>query len=358
MAGTRFLLSDFTEGVWLAKGGLQLRRIKEEEDDFDSGYKIYVPYQSLRAIVSKRETIKDSANDVAQMLVESPMNIVLYKRQVLRLSLFYEELYYGLHVLEGDGRIAIGMGMNLSEIEYSKLLEKLLEKFQSTSTSTSPNPDGSNDAEGEGSESEAQPSRKRRRKQATLKPLKVGAGEMKDLFFPATLYGWFWYSDTGAQYVPTKETAGQWHFNAKDCFFEATACKPHVEGEHYQLDVFDKTQQIAVNTDFLDAAFAKLIQFNASLCAQEDKINSLYSASDMDDLDAYGKIAFERIPLSDIYELCRKAVSHYTPLSKPMELFLMKKATSYEKVDSVLSMMKTNSLDHTLLDLMDYIYNL
>jgi hypothetical protein len=351
-AESSFLLSELTEAVWLDKGGIQLRRVKDEDDDFDAGYKIYVPYPALKTIVNKKKIIQDSAQQVSDSEVESPLNITLYKRQVMRLSLFYEELYYGIHQLEeGTGKIKIGKGMNFSQLEFDVLLTKLEQRFKSQSSAGTSGNGGSPGGDGEDDEGDVPPAKSRKR--SVVKVTGQKKKMMDNLSFNATMYGWYWYSEVGGQYIQNDENAERWHFSAKDCFFDATNNKPI--GEDYKLDVFDKLQSIAVNTSLWDAAFAKLVRYNSSMCAQEDKISGMYT-TEQDDLDTYGRLAFERISLNEIYELSRKAIAHYTPLNKDMELFLMKMGVTYIKPDDFISRMRVDEFDPLLVELMDYIH--
>ena len=90
MFESEFLLSDFTQATWLDKGGVQLIRIREEDDAFEGGYRIYVPHQTCKNIVYKQQVIQDTMAGVMNEVVESPCNVVLYKQQVMRLSHFME----------------------------------------------------------------------------------------------------------------------------------------------------------------------------------------------------------------------------------------------------------------------------
>jgi hypothetical protein len=349
-AENSFLLSSKTEAVWLSKGGLQLRRVKDEEEDFDAGYKIYVPYPSLKSIISKKEAIQESAQQVSDSEVEGPLNITLHKRQVMRLSLFYEELYYGIHQMEEDGRrVRIGLGMNLSEPEFLVLVKKLEHRFKSQSGGA--DVDVGADVDGE---DEAGPSAPKKTRKRTIAKVGAHKKEMDKPSFQATMYGWCWYNQIGAQYVPNPENAERWHFSAKDCFFDATTNRPIAEeADCFKLEVFDKKQTIPIDVQLWDAAFARLIRYNSSMCAQEDKINGLYT-TEQDDLDIYGKLAFDRIPLNEIYDLCRKTIGHYGQLSKDMEMFVMKMGVTYDKAENFLSRMRDGDLNPLLAELMDY----
>ena len=173
--------------------------------------------------------------------------------------------------------------------------------------------------------------------------------------FLITLYGWAWYSDVEGQYISSGQTEGQWHFNPKDCFSEAMSCKP--APVNYKLDVFNKKELVNINKSLLDAALAKLININVEMCADEDRSLSLYN-SEWQDMDIYGKTVLERICISDIYDLCKKAVSYYATMTQEMELFLMKETADYQKADSILSDITAGVLDKILMELFDYIYSM
>ena len=48
-------------------------------------------------------------------------------------------------------------------------------------------------------------------------------------------------------------------------------------------------------------------------------------------------IVLERIPLTEIYDLCKKVMQHYTIINQDMELSLMKIFAEYQKRESILA---------------------
>ena len=125
-----FLLSNVTKAVWLERGAIQLTRIKDEDEDFNQdGRSIYLFHQSCWAIVRKYQLIQESMSGVKEGEIESPCNIVLHKQQVIRLSEYHGQYYYGLHILDNEGHVKIGRGMNLTEDEYQELVNKLMIRF-------------------------------------------------------------------------------------------------------------------------------------------------------------------------------------------------------------------------------------
>ena len=93
------------------------------------------------------------------------------------------------------------------------------------------------------------------------------------------------------------------------------------------------------------------------MCAEEDRSLSLYN-SDWQDIEVYGKTVLERISISEVYELCKKAVVHYAKMTQSMELFLMKEAGQYQKSDDILAQITSGTVEKKLLSLFDYIYML
>ena len=204
--------------------------------------------------------------------------------------------------------------MNLTEPEYQELLAKLVLRFPLERTRKLPQK--TNDPEKDSQKpEEPQTSKVRRRKRQhfemnndqevvaeTASNSKVSNKSDGEPQFFVTKYGWCWYSDVGAQYVSDGQTQGQWHFNPKNCFFEAMRLKPEdATGDDadlcgsYKLDVFHKKELVRIDNKFMDVVFAKLIRYNVAMCVEEDKALHLYS-TEWQDIEVYGKIVLERIP--------------------------------------------------------------
>lgn len=361
VARKSFSLSDFTEGVWLDKGGVQLRRIKDIGENFDSGYKVYIPSTSLKAIIDRQDVIQDGVASIIDGTIESPHNIPLHKRQVMRLSYFYEHFYYGIHVLDVDEKVRIGKGMNLTEEEYQTLLEHVTQKI---------NTDGEKKRNEEHGEGRAKNFLKRQAWEMTTGECSTGASKRREsdldvlpiksgLIIETSMFGWKWNTEVSTQFSSEKESDGQWHFCPKECFVEAMTFKPIDDDEliSAKLDVFNKTEYVSINKAFLDVVVAKLIKFNVSLCAEQDKNSSIYS-DESEDMLAYGRDVMDRVTSTDIYDLCKKTMIQYTKLNPAMELELMRVISSYQKSDSVLSDIRNNTINPLLFGLMNYIYPL
>ena len=239
-----FLLSDFTQGRWLDKGGLQLSRIKEEDGDFDRGYKVYLAYHSGKALVKKRENIQKCMEEIKGHLIPTPCNITLHNSQVMRLSEFFEDYYYGIHTLDGEGKVRIGRGMNLTEAEYEELLNKLVLHFppdqkvlQASSKLEFANFE----------KTKRKVKRLKKVKASTLHELKVAppvsANEEMDPSMESDVvwrddvttpkeqfiviqYGWSWNAVTESLQLPVKQSQGGLYFDAKDCYEEASKFEP------------------------------------------------------------------------------------------------------------------------------------
>lgn len=370
MASSDFLLSSFTQAVWLEKGGVQLTRIKSEEEDFDGGYRIFVPYQTCRAIVCKQKLIIDTMAAIKDGIVESPCNINLYKQQVLRLSEFMDYFYFGIHSLGSNDRPRIGKGMNLSEIEFEELLTKLTTRFalqQEEKTKKKKQKYGEEveqNADGEGG-----PLKKRKYRVdetiASTSSCSVNqldeTNETTTPQFWVTKYGWTWYSDVGGQYISTKKAEGKWHYDPKSCFYESMSAKPQDNsqdenlGGKDKLDVFHLKELVIINNDFLDAALAKLIKFNVDCCVQEDKALYLHD-SQWENIEIYGKTVLDRIETTDIYDLCKKVMSHYCTITPSVELALMKICGDYIKDEAIISAIRDETINGDFLALLDYMY--
>lgn len=371
-----FLLSPFTQAVWLGKGAIVLNRIKDEDDDFHRGYHIIVPYQAVKAVVEKRELIQTSMLALMEGLTTGPTDIALYKNQVLRICEFYDEFYLGFHKLDTNtGKVMIGKGMNLTEEEYAVLLDKLMKRFSNNDD-----------------EEEEENKRKRRRNyqksdggkkrrivleegstaSTSEKKEKEDKEEEENPQFVAYRFGWRWYCDTGAQYTnigECKKSEGEWHFDPKSCFSEAMGVKPVVnpdksslEGE-YKLDVFKKEETINIDEEFMDAALINLVMYNVAKCAAQDRALDIYTdaygwkdiPTVWSDVEIYGKTVLDGLSLTDIYDLCKKAILQYGQISSQKEMLLMSLFATYEKKDSILGMITNNSINETLTNLFYYI---
>jgi len=395
MAESAFLLSDFTQALWLDKGGMQLSKIREQGDNFDRGYRIYLTPQSCRFIATKWELILDTMIGIMDGLIDSPCNIGLYRSQVVRLSHFYDEIYYGIHTLDVHGQPRVGKGMNLIEEENRSLTMQLIERYapdqlkkytrrlasldKAESAKNVSELDGKQEAtkgkkrsrpsqgtSSESSETVSEPGKKRSRpSQGTSSESSETVSEPKIAKktdkpeFAVTLYGWLWYNDND-QYVSQGESQGGWHYNPKECFSEAMQFKPTDENlsGNYKLDVFDKTDLIQIDKELMDAALSKLVKVNVALCVAQDKELDLYT-SDWQDIGVYGKTVLERISTTEVYDLCKKALKHYVDnITQNMELIFMKKFADFSKEDQILSVIANGGLKANLVELFDYIYEL
>lgn len=356
---TSFELSEVTQGVWLDKGEIQLRRIKDIGDDFDAGYKIYISVNSVRVIREKRDEIQETVLSIMKGDIESPYNIHLYKQQVLRLSHFYDNFYFGLHMLDSNGKVKIGKGMNLTEEEYEKLLKNVDKKvendcyYAALQTAPTPSTSGGNTLK---RASTSLPSFTSSTKKAAPLPLSI----------PAVFYGWKWLSEVGGQQVSDNKTDGLWHACPKLCFHEAMAFKPVDDGDFVQhkLDVFTVIEDIAVDTDFMDAVMVKIIKKKIAEMVDQDKRSSIYCSDSEDEEDdnilIYGKTALDRITFGELYDNCVHILVFYD--HKPQsgkELEIMKTVNNYVKRDSIITdMTVTTKFKPMLSAMIDYVYSL
>jgi hypothetical protein len=132
---TTWELSQYMTAKWMASGTLKITRRKP--DMFGrlkrNGYTVYVKPATCHAILQKRDEIASTMVDMMQQDDPEPINIYLWGKYILQLSIFLKEgldcPYYGLHTLDEDQSVLIGAGINLNQLEYEAFL-KMLEKWR------------------------------------------------------------------------------------------------------------------------------------------------------------------------------------------------------------------------------------
>jgi uncharacterized protein (DUF1684 family) len=130
---TTWELSPSTTAKWLANGTLKLTRRKP--DIFGrikgSGYKVYVKPLTCVTILDKVDEINSTMEELKKQEDPESTNIHLHGDTILQLNLLYKEdlenfiEYYGLHKVDDNNIIQVGLGMNLNRIEYHTFLKML-----------------------------------------------------------------------------------------------------------------------------------------------------------------------------------------------------------------------------------------
>ena len=378
---TSFSLSDFTQVTWLDKGGIQLSRIKEDGENFEQGYKIFLPYQSCKALVRKRNDIHKYMDGIVSQLISSPCNIVLHKSQVMRLSEFYEDHYYGIHTLDTNGGVKIGKGMNLTEGEYEELLSKLILRFPpipedsvTTVTEASVSTMHNNFHTPNSKEVKHMKLDISQNKTKMATPVNnIGLSSVTETGymgpsaadqFSATQFGWSQQNITG--YQSNKVSQGGWYFNVWDCYQEAM----NFNSKHFEtaeegelvLDlpfekptIFPRRVPISLDKQMLDVALGTLLKNRIDLCVQSDQANHIYS-NVKDDVVVYGKTLLKDISLSEVFELCLKTINYYTAITPEMNQHLAVLFSDYEKEETIIFSMSEGTLDKQMLDLFSFIF--
>jgi hypothetical protein len=320
------------------KGSIQLSRVKDIGEDFSRGYKIYVGFQALKALWTKRDIIQETMLAVTKGEVDSPHNIPLHNSQVVRISHFYDKIYYGLHqVDELSGVPKVGKGMNLSEEEFELLLEYVEERVSActpppTLSSSSSKRHMYTPTNGE----EASSSKKKYRKRVVS--------------FPTTMYSWVWEDDTEDENDNDREVGGEWHFSPKSCFREAMLHKPDEEegdeeGElpiQYKMRTITKIVPITVDDEMLDVVCGFLLK---------QDIDSTYAQPPY--TPTKSKSVVES---SEIYDCVKKVVNKFRKMNEQDEIHLMEKIAIYERKVEVISPYSNDESVQLLIKLLNFVF--
>jgi hypothetical protein len=131
---TTWELSPYTTAKWLANGSLKF--IRRKPDVFGKirggGYKVYVKPSTCLSILGKMNEIKNTMEELKKQEDPESTNIHLHGDTILQLNLLYKDdlsdfiEYYGIHRVDDDNNIQVGVGLNLNKTEYHCFLKMLM----------------------------------------------------------------------------------------------------------------------------------------------------------------------------------------------------------------------------------------
>lgn len=315
-------LSPATRAEWLPGGTLLLsrKRFADLGNNKQWIYKVYVKAQTCFAILSKHLDVQLGMQDILNKSIPSPHFIELHNKNVIRLSVLTNKKkdqvgYYGIHILDEEDEILPGMGLNLKEEEFANLINMMDEHRKAVE-----------DYKKEMGFEENTPIEQihaffvtragKKRKHTGSNP-----GQDKKMLL-ATLYGWNWHVQ-GLEETPlTKESKGNWFINGRACYQEAMTYKPI--GEGYVLEIVEKPTPLEIGKEMVEAAIARLITYNIPSCRDNPKFSYLRE-SGCDDLEAFGGECLKMVTDEKIYDLCKKAITHYQDLPPISDVHINRK---------------------------------
>lgn len=125
-------LSDITSAKWMMGGKCRISKKKffldENGDEGSYFYKIWTKLKTCQAVLSKQNAVTSAMNDVMAETKKSPFNIQLYDNRVVRISKLYGKLYIGLHILDEEGEVEVGQGINFSSAEFDNFCKMMSER--------------------------------------------------------------------------------------------------------------------------------------------------------------------------------------------------------------------------------------
>lgn len=394
---TSWALSDVTKAKWMSGGTLRLDRRKP--DVFGrvrgSGYKVYIKPATYLAILEKSDEILTSMRDLAEEADPQPTSIHLHGNSIIQLSYFQKDSnvaemfpYYGIHMLDEEGCIIVGAGINLTQSEFDQFLHILknvmehVEKHKSPLTYVKQQMDmtdgednrpvssktmlnlkqtvtsrmastglkhitTSDDTIGEGAKKAAD-------EETPKKKRKLHSDGPENKKIVITLYGWGWtpHQEVDGLVRLNGKSQGGWFVDPKRCLEEAMLHKPAEEGPYklckpvdqgsYKLNTITRKKYLNIDRDMFDAALGKLV--NDAVNTGEDLCDGQNESSIL------GNISF-----SHIYALCEKAIRFYQVLTDKDTKHLMNVACEYEKDKNIFVLLTQKCLNKYFVELFDYI---
>lgn len=400
-------LSDTVKAKWMSGGTIRLDRRKADilGRVRGNGYKVYIKPATYLAILDKSEEIINSMRDLAEELDPQPTNIHLHGNAILQISYFQKDSnvaelfpYYGIHMVDEEGCIIVGAGINLTQSEFDKFLEVLtsvlqqIEKNKSltfplkkmdvcdgvsnklpllnlkqtgacsgdsskppavlkqavicgggTSKSTSPgltNHHSKASEESTKKEGVGEGGRKKR-KHAGDSVADDGDDKQK---IGLTLYGWGWclINDDGSVKLNGKSQGG-WFVDPKKCIEEAMSRKP-IDGRNYKMNTITCKKYLDIDHDMFDAALGKLVKDATFMNDQRDCCDG------QNEPTILGNISFV-----DIYGLCEKAIRFYQTLTDKNINHLINLVSEYQKDRSIFYLIQKNYLNKYFVQLFDFL---
>lgn len=252
---------------WIPTGDAVISRRKLKADGTlePNAYEIYIDSQSCRELLKQNDEIQRTMDAVQRNCLTNPTNIHLDASRIVQVSLFNGRPKFGIHKLDQAGRITRCVGLNFTPVEYAELI-----KFF---TQYPPPPE-----------------------------------EPYTVRFAVTQYAWRWCQPGDGEFWHKDNI---WYTNPKQCLQAAENKKPLGASK---VQVESRQDFYAINSDFVDAAVAKLIVNNIdaqkTLEIMQSKLIS-NGADEISEIDVavYGPRVREEITLMDIFKLCLKVMS-------------------------------------------------
>lgn len=410
-------LSDVTKAKWMNGGGIRLERKKRDILGRLKGgvYKVYIKPSTYMAILEKREEIERQMRILSETNEDEDgktFNLHLYGNAILQLSLFQRDPevpelvpYYGLHLIDSEGVIISGGGLNFSEQEWSNFLSMLMtwrdaaeqklqvekeQKIRLEKKRKIDFYDGEENADAKKkkkkvmsenqepidhkflvpqtpsanssvvpkftpSTSVALPNPETSRKLASMNVQSTVLSSQRQLGLD--LYGWEWclYKDDGTV-ITTDKTQGGWFVDPKYCLEEAMKNKPN-DGRKYKINTIRKKYQFDIDNDMFDTVVGKLIEKNLADFKEKNQIMSPENVDDCDgdDYDKYGLDILAGVSFGDIFEFCKKAIRFYQSFTEADNNWLMNAICEYTKDESILFLLKNNYLNKYFAQMFDFL---
>lgn len=307
---------------WTGSGDLVIsrRKIKLDGSLESNAYEIYIDPKSCREMIKKFDEIQRTMTEVKYGRLANPTNVFLDAPRIVQVSLYNGRPKFGIHKLDEGGRITRCMGLNFTPVEYNELM-KFFSQY--------PPPPEENENQ--------------------------LLGEAK---FSVTGYGFKWipdpvFSQTGA--LPTSDNIC--YLSPEECFLAAESKKPL---GFSSVEISTTQELYGINSDFVDAAVAKIIIQNIETQKTLEIMQSKPCAGGGETLDAdiavYGPRIREDIYLVDIFRLCLKVIS----LSEKPSAFnisnLMAMVLERGNHPDALESLTNNTLNQQYVDLFQQIF--
>jgi len=309
-------LSDTTSVRWLAGGTLRFSRQKMDilGRKKETAYKVYVKPLTYVAILGKMEEIEKKMLELVEGGT-SLLNINLHDDSIIQLSLFQKnprkpeerEPYYGIHRVDLDDEIVPGVGINLNQDEYVNFIEMLMQwragfKAKDYVDAT-----------------KGKPLKKKRRVQYEGAHAPATASTSPYRSVQITCYGWEWYL-SGSEPLRSR-SQGYYFVNPKNCLKQAVEKKP--EGD-FQLETFAKKDTMEIDGAMFDSAYGYLLVKNILYCKAENGF--AFPKLDIEeDFQIYGGKAWERISITDVYNLVKDLIETHQKFDEDMKIWIMNK---------------------------------
>ena len=282
------------------EGDLQLTKRKTKKLIKTPGQKPYYYYnvqikQSVwRRIKEKSKTIESIGGQMTDTLIGSPQIVSLTEDWVIYISIFNEQLYYGIHLYDQEKKQVIpGHGINLSGGEFTNLCEYLEEN------------------------------------------IKIGPQQLE---LPLLHFTWEWYNDLGQ----ISDTYYRWTSELK-CLESALNNNP---GSGWKLHVKTSVTRQEFNSDFLDNILLQLthqkilsMSNSSPYCFNSRTITNITDG----EIDLHGDEALKSISQLDLFKATLSLIKKNRYLSIEDSATIMETVAEYQKNQQILSKLKSDN---------------